>query len=164
MTGTTERVHATPSHTVRIVRTLDAPPALVFEAWSSAEHAKRWWYPRENGEDFACTSFTMDFHVGGAYRYCIRSPKGVDTWAHGVFREIVTAKRLAFTFKWEWGPHPSPDTIITVTFEDARAGKTLLTFCQEPFESQAMRDGHSVGWSEVLDRLVESIAKEDSHP
>jgi uncharacterized protein YndB with AHSA1/START domain len=159
---TVDESHPISRHTLRIVKLLDAPPELVFEAWSSAEHARHWWYPRENGEDFVCTSFRMDFRVGGAYRYCIRSPKGVDTWAHGVFREIVTAKRLAFTFKWEWSPQPSPDTIITITFDEEGASKTRLIFCQEPFDSKDMRDAHSIGWAHVLDRLAEHIAKKES--
>jgi uncharacterized protein YndB with AHSA1/START domain len=147
-----------------IVRTLDAPPDLVFEAWSSAEHAKHWWYPREKGEDFHCTSFAMDFRVGGTYRYCIRSPKGIDSWAHGVYREIVPGKRLVFTFQWEWQPHPSPDTLITVTFAADPMGKTRLTFRQEPFENEAMRDGHAAGWGEVLDRLGEDLARRGNRP
>ena len=148
----------TGTHSLQIERVLDAPPDLVFEAWTSAEHAKRWWYPRENGVDFACTSFEMDFREGGAYRYCIRSPKGVDTWAHGVFREIVEGRRLVFSFQWEWAPRPSPDTVITVTFDALGADRTRLVFRQEPFEDAAMRDGHAAGWGAVLDHLADALA------
>lgn len=159
MTSATDRSTAHAAYALEIVRTLDAPAELVFEAWSSAEHARRWWYPREGGRDFTCTSFEMDFRVGGAYRYCIRSPKGVDTWAHGVYREIVPAQRLVFTFQWEWEPEPSPDTLITVTFDDEKSGTTRLTFRQEPFTSESMRDGHELGWGSVLDRLGEDLAR-----
>jgi uncharacterized protein YndB with AHSA1/START domain len=153
------------THFVSIERTLDAPPELVFEAWSSAEHAKRWWYPREKGQDFNNIAFEMDFREGGAYRYCIRSPKGVDTWAHGVFREIARPRRLVFTFQWEWTPQASPETLITVTFDAIGGNKTKLVFRQEPFDSEAMRDGHAEGWADVLDRLGESLAKDTgAHP
>ena len=154
---TTVKPYARTEHALVIVRTLHAPPEIVFEAWSSAEHARRWWYPRENGRDYACTSFQMDFRVGGTYRYCIRSPKGVDTWAHGVYREIVPAKRLVFTFQWEWDPEPAPDTLITVTFDGEANGRTRLTFRQEPFASESMRDSHELGWDAVLDRLAQSF-------
>jgi len=157
MMSATDRPTAHAAYALEIVRTLDAPAKLVFEAWSSAEHARRWWYPRQNGRDYICMSFEMDFRVGGAYRYCIRSPKGVDTWAHGVYREIVPAKRLVFTFQWE--AEPSPETIITVTFDDEKNGKTRLTFRQEPFSSESMRDGHELGWGSVLDRLGEDLAR-----
>ena len=142
-----------------IVRTLDAPPALVYEAWTSADHARRWWYPRQGGKDFACVAFDMDFRVGGAYRYCIRSPQGQDTWAHGAFREIVAERRLVFTFQWEWAPEPSDETLVTVTFEPQGRAGTRLTFTQAPFESTEMRDGHEAGWGAVLDRLAEHVAR-----
>ncbi len=142
-----------------IVRTLDAPPELVYEAWTSAEHARRWWYPRQGGKDFACTAFTMDFRAGGAYRYCIRSPEGQETWAHGAFREIVPNRRLEFTFQWEWAPEASDETLITVTFEQQGKAGTRLTFTQSPFTSEEMRDGHTAGWGAVLDRLAEDIAR-----
>ena len=142
-----------------IVRTLDAPPELVYEAWTTAEHARRWWYPRQGGQDFACVAFAMDFRVGGDYRYCIRSPEGQDTWAHGTFREIEANRRLEFTFQWEWAPEPSDETLITVTFEQQGKAGTRLTFTQAPFHDEAMRDGHEGGWGAVLDRLAEELAR-----
>ena len=142
-----------------IVRTLDAPPELVFECWTSAEHARHWWYPRQGGRDFANVAFEMDFRVGGTYRYCIRSPEGQDTWAHGVFREIETNRRLVFTFQWEWTPEPSDETLITVTIEPHGQAGTRLSFTQSPFDSAQMRDGHEAGWGQVLDRLAEDVAR-----
>ena len=142
-----------------LVRTLDAPPELVYEAWTTAEHARRWWYPRQGGKDFACVAFAMDFRVGGTYRYCIRSPEGQETWAHGVYREIAPNRRLVFTFQWEWAPEPSDETLITVTFEPQGQAGTRLTFTQAPFASEEMRDGHEGGWGAVLDRLAEDVAR-----
>ena len=147
-----------PDLSLTLVRTLDAPPELVFEAGTSAEHARRWWYPRQGGQDFACTAFEMDFRVGGAYRYCIRSPEGQETWAHGRFREIAINRRLEFTFQWEWAPEPSDETLITVTFEPRGRAGTTLTFTQAPFPSAQMRDGHAAGWGAVLDRLAGNVA------
>ena len=149
----------TPDLSLTIVRTLDAPPELVYEAWTSAEHARRWWYPRQHGQDFACVAFEMDFRVGGDYRYCIRSPQGQDTWAHGTFRAIEPARRLEMTFQWEWAPEASDETLITVAFEPQGRAGTRLTFTQAPFTTAEMRDGHSQGWGAVLDRLAESVAR-----
>ncbi len=152
-------MNASTDLSLTIVRVLDAPPALVYEAWTRAEHARRWWYPRQGGLDFACVDFTMDFRVGGAYRYCIRSPQGQDTWAHGSYREIVANRRLVFTFQWEWTPQPSDETLIAVTFDPHGRGGTRLTFTQSPFHDAAMRDGHEAGWGAVLDRLAEDTAR-----
>ncbi len=147
-----------PDLSLTLIRSLDAPPELVFEAWTSAEHARRWWYPRQHGKDFACIAFEMDFRIGGAYRYCIRSPGGQETWANGRFREIVPNRRLEFTFQWEWTPEASDETLIAVTFEPQGRACTTLTFTQSPFNSVEMRDGHEGGWGAVLDRLAEHVA------
>jgi uncharacterized protein YndB with AHSA1/START domain len=149
---------ATDTHALEIVRVLGAPPEIVFEAWSSAKHARRWWYPRQGGRDFECAAFEMDFRTGGAYRYCIRSPEGQETWAHGVYREIVPPHRLVFTFQWEWQPRPSEETLITVSFAPAGPEATRLTFRQEPFTDRALRDGHEAGWGAVLDHLAAIVA------
>ena len=151
-----------PDLSLTIVRTLDAPPELVYEAWTSAEHARRWWYPRQGGRDFACVAFTMDFRTGGDYRYCIRSPEGQETWAHGRYREIEPCRRIVFTFQWEWGPQPSDETLVTVTFEPLGRAGTKLTFTQAPFHDAAMRDGHEGGWGAVLDRLAEDVARRNA--
>ncbi len=147
-----------PDLSLTLIRSLDAPPELVFEAWTSAEHARRWWYPRQHGKDFACIAFEMDFRIGGAYRYCIRSPGGQETWANGRFREIVPNRRLEFTFQWEWTPEASDETLIAVTFEPQGRAGTTLTFTQSPFNSVEMRAGHEGGWGAVLDRLAEHVA------
>ena len=44
-----------------ITRIFDAPPRLVFKAWSSCEHLTHWMGP----EGFRITSCEMDFRVGG---------------------------------------------------------------------------------------------------
>lgn len=142
-----------------ITRVFDAPRDTVFEAWTSAEHARRWWYPRLDGRPFACTSYEMDFRVGGRYRYCMRSPEGDDYWARGEYRTIERPKRLAFTFQWE--REGSPLTLITVTFDEAGAGKTRLTFRQQGFADTAARDGHAEGWREVLDHLADELARRE---
>jgi uncharacterized protein YndB with AHSA1/START domain len=139
-----------------ITRVVDASPATAFSLWGKAEYAKRWWQPR----GFTTPAFEMDFRVGGTYRYCIRS-RGKDSWAHGTYREIIAPERLVFTFQWESGDAAhDAETLITVTFEP-QAGKTLITFRQEPFKSLADRDSHAEGWSEVLERLGEVLA---THP
>jgi len=136
-----------------ISRVFDARRELVFSTWSDPELVKRWWHPR----DFTTPVFEMDFRVGGAYRYCIRS-QGRDGWAHGVYREIVVPERLVFTFRWDSGDaaHDTP-TLITLTFE-AQGDKTLLTFHQAPFASVKERDGHVGGWGQVFDSLAQFLA------
>jgi DNA-binding transcriptional ArsR family regulator len=51
-------------------------------------------------------------------------------------------------------------TQVTLTFEEQGADKTLLTFCQEPFDSEAERISHSQGWGQVLDAFAAKLAGE----
>ncbi|WEX07938.1 SRPBCC domain-containing protein [Chelativorans sp. AA-79] len=136
-----------------LTRIFDAPPALVFEAWTTPEHLARWWGPK----DFSVPSVEADFREGGAWRSCIRSPEGQDYWAHGIYREIVPPHHIVFNFMWE--EEDAMDTLITVTFEEAEAG-TRLTFHQSPFPTVESRDGHAEGWSECIDRLEVYIARQ----
>jgi len=132
-----------------LARVFDAPPELVFRLWSDPKLAQQWWRP----DGYTTPFFEMDFRVGGAYRYAIRKD-GQDGWAHGIYQEISAPSRLVFSFQWDSGDAAHDAlTLVTVTFQ-AQAGKTLLTFRQEPFASVERRDGHAIGWGQVLDRLA----------
>jgi uncharacterized protein YndB with AHSA1/START domain len=148
-------VEAVDDRTLVLTRRFDAPRELVFRLWSDLDLVKRWWHPR----DFTTPVFEMDFRVGGAYRYCIRS-QGQDGWAHGTYREIVAPERLVFTFQWDSGDavHDTP-TLITLDFA-AHGDKTLLTLRQAPFASVKERDGHAGGWGQVLDAFEQCLAEQ----
>ncbi|MCT7374763.1 SRPBCC family protein [Chelativorans salis] len=132
-----------------ISRLFDAPPALVFEAWTKAEHLNRWSCP---------TGFTVphsegDIRTGGWFKTCMRSPQGEDHWLSGTYREIAP-ERLVFTHAWhDENGQPGHETVVTVTLKE-EGGKTRLTLHQAFFASKASRDGHEGGWNETLDNLA----------
>lgn len=135
---------------LEISRSFDAPPALVFKAWTSKEHLLRWWGPK----DFTATSEKLEFREGGAYRHAIHGPDGKSYGMSGIYREIVEPERIVFTFAWDDGP----ETLITVTIKPQGDG-TRLTFRHEPFPDATSRDSHESGWGECLDRLVAEMAR-----
>jgi uncharacterized protein YndB with AHSA1/START domain len=138
-----------------ITRVFDAPPALVFKAWTEPERLAQWWGPK----GFQATSRTVDARPGGAWRIGMRSPEGKDHWARGVYREVVDPERLVFTFAWEEPEgRPGREMLVTLTFAEER-GRTRLTFHQAPFETVKDRDEHREGWSESLDRLAKYLTK-----
>ena len=130
-----------------IIRTFDAPAALVFRIWEDRDHMIRWFGPKE----FSCPSLEMDFRPGGAWRACIRSSAGKDSWMGGTYREIIRNKRIVYSFAWDEGSGPTQDTLITVTFEE-RDGKTTQSFHQTPFASVEARDSHIRGWTQFIDK------------
>jgi uncharacterized protein YndB with AHSA1/START domain len=98
----------TASRELTITRIFDAPRALVFEAFSKAEHLKRWFAP----DGFTVPDCEMDFRVGGTYRLCMRG-LGRDHWVHGIYREIVKPERIVSTGILE---NEGTETLTTITF------------------------------------------------
>jgi uncharacterized protein YndB with AHSA1/START domain len=138
-----------------IERVFDAPPSLVFKAWTEPQHLVRWFGPR----GFTLPSCKLDLRPGGAWRYCMLSSEGREHWVRGVFREIVEPKLLVFTWAHENEDGAlGHETVITVTFVE-QGGKTKLTLRQAVFESVKECDSHRGGWNSSLDRLMEHLAK-----
>ena len=137
-----------------ITRVFDAPRALVFKVWTEPEHLIRWWGPR----GFTSAILVNDVRPGGVYRFHMRGPEGDDHWSQGVYREIVEPEQLIMSWSWADanGKPTSPETLLTVTFEE-HAGKTKLTLHQAIFESITARDAHQGGWASSLDRLAEYL-------
>lgn len=133
-----------------IERVIDAPRELVFKVWSQPEHLVRWWGP----EGFSLPACDLEFRPGGAYRFTMRAPDGVEHVLAGRFREIVPPARLVFTWRWAGGPCESADeTLVTVGFE-AVGDRTRLTIHQALFATAELRDDHEGGWTSMLDRLA----------
>lgn len=132
-----------------ITRIFDAPRELVWKAWADPELAVQWAGPK----DHPAISVEGDFRVGGKYRTVLKSVETGELLGHGgVYRDIVEHKLLAFTFAWD-RDNGEQDMLVTLTFEDAREGKTKFTLRQERFSSVAERDGHNGGWNSAFDRL-----------
>ena len=55
-----------------VTRMFNAPPHIVFEAWSNPELFKVWWVPKSAG--MSLVSCDMDIRTGGAYRLVFRHP------------------------------------------------------------------------------------------
>ncbi len=148
---------APPADRVLVLsRTFDAPRELVFDARTRPEHLVRWFGPN----DFTLPFCESDFRVGGAYRFNMHSPEGVDYWVWGVYREIVPPERLIFTWERD-GMEGRPEirTVVTLSFEEAGA-RTLFTLHHATFGTTADRDGHRGGWTECLERLAAYLAHE----
>jgi uncharacterized protein YndB with AHSA1/START domain len=135
-------------------RVFDAPRETVFRLWSDPLRVKEWWHPK----GFTTTRFEMDFREGGTYRFSVRS-EARESSAYGVYRVIDAPRRIIMSFQWDSGDpaHVRP-TLLTLDFEAQGADKTLLTFCQEPFDSEADRISHGQGWGQVLDSFAATLA------
>jgi uncharacterized protein YndB with AHSA1/START domain len=138
-----------------ITRLFDAPRELVFKACAEPEHWVHWLGLRGiTGKVLQSAK-----RPGDAYRYYMRDAEGGDHWLQGVYREVVEPERLVFTWGWateQWHP-TSPETIVTMTFEDV-GGKTRLKLQHGLFESVSACDLHREGWTSSVERLEEYLA------
>jgi uncharacterized protein YndB with AHSA1/START domain len=134
---------------LRITGTFNAPRALVFEAWSKAEHLKRWFAP--NG--FTVPACELDFRVGGAYRLYMRG-FGNEHWVHGVYREIVVPERIVWTGIMEGDAN---ELLTTITFIE-HEGQTTLSVHQTFTKETDSTRGARAGWTQTLEHLAEYVA------
>jgi uncharacterized protein YndB with AHSA1/START domain len=124
----------------------ESPPETVFEAWSNPEEIEQWFGP----EGLRTSVITMDFKVGGAYRFVMKGDPGGDHTVHGVYKEIIPGKKLVFT--WDWEDAPMGETVVTVIFEPEGAG-TRMTFTHSAFPDQKQREMHALGWGTTWPKL-----------
>jgi uncharacterized protein YndB with AHSA1/START domain len=147
-----------PSDTqILITREFDAPRHLVWTAWTSAEHIRRWWAGRR-GE---MTVVEIDLRVGGTWRYAMAvADAGFEIAFHGEFREIVPEERIVTTEVFEGMPDGSHagEALNTLTFTE-RDGRTTLELLSD-YDSREVRDtvlqtGMETGMQEQMDALEE---------
>jgi uncharacterized protein YndB with AHSA1/START domain len=136
-----------------VTRTFDAPPRLVFKAWSQADLFRRWWVPQ--GAGMSLVSCDLDVRTGGKYR--LEFAMGDQTMAFfGKYLDVVPDERIVWTNDEE----DEEGAVTTVTFED-RGGKTLLTF-HEIYPSKEALDeamtGSAAGLPIQLEQLDELLA------
>ena len=137
-----------------VTRTFDAPPRIVFEAWTKAELFQRWWVPKSFG--LTLLSCELDVRVGGVYRLVFRHPDAPEPMAfHGRYLEVVPPSRLVWTNE-EAGDNGQ---VTTVTFEE-RGDRTLLVM-HDLYPSKEALDagsGSTDGMDETFNQLDELLA------
>jgi uncharacterized protein YndB with AHSA1/START domain len=149
---------------LQLTRTFDAPPELVFKAWTDENQFKQWFGAAAcNGASLQSTK--VDARVGGRYRLQVRAADGEYFTSTGVYREVRPPERLVFTWQFEkdgsgneFGEVEPPEMLVTVDFK-ARGKQTELTLTHEKFASVESRDRHNEGWTRCLNALGEFVAK-----
>lgn len=135
-----------------VKRTFNAPPRIVFEAWTKAELFKRWWVPKSVGITLA--SCELDVRVGGKYRLVFGSDPSQQMEFFGRYLEVTPPSRLVWTNE-EGGEDGS---VTTVTFE-GKGDQTLLTIHDlYPSKEALDESGSTDAMPETLDQLDELLS------
>jgi uncharacterized protein YndB with AHSA1/START domain len=165
---------ATPDTEFRMVRTVHAPRALVWRAWTEPAMLTQWWGPRA----LSNCECALDVRPGGRHSVTMQMPDGIRYPIHGEYLEVEPLQRLVMTM--DCTDHPAawhdlirpgraPDDrnapgimVQTVLFEDDGEGRTRLTICTR-FDSAAIRNamvhlGMNEGWSQSIEKLNERLA------
>jgi uncharacterized protein YndB with AHSA1/START domain len=159
MAKTVERILPLEPAPVRLSRTLDAPRELVFKAWSSADHVKRWFAP----SGFSVPTARVQMHAGGPFELCMRAPDGVVHWARGKFVEVSEFDRLALDLTVEDAKgHALFRAYTEASFVEALGGTRLdvtQTYAVLDPDAAWMTTGAPEGWAQTLDKLAAEVAR-----
>ena len=138
-----------PSLTLK--RRYNAPPAKVYGAWTEPDKLTKWFGPA-GAETLEAET---DARVGGRFHVLMRTADGELHGVSGIYREVVPAERLVFT--WAWHSTPERESLVTITLKPDSAG-TLMIFHHAQFFDETARDNHQRGWSSFLDKLDAFVA------
>ncbi|MEN7530135.1 SRPBCC domain-containing protein [Cupriavidus sp. DL-D2] len=151
---------STPRQSLDVSRTFNAPPELVFKAWSAAEHLSRWFSPH----GFTIPECEVEFRPGGKFELRMKSDDGTyDQWLRGHYVEIVPHSRLVLdvaVITLEGKPLFSALTTVGI---QPVAGGTEMTVNQrytalDPSMGDFTR-GAEEGWAQTLDRLGKELER-----
>ncbi|MDE1146912.1 MAG: SRPBCC family protein [Azospirillaceae bacterium] len=136
-------------------RTFNAPPRIVFEAWSKPELFRRWWVPKSLG--LSLLSCEMDVRTGGGYRLEFDLGDSKTMAFFGKYLEVTPPARIVWTNEEsDGGP------VTTVTFEE-KDGKTLLVLhelypSKEALDTAEGMEGALPESFDQLDALLVALA------
>jgi len=129
---------------------VDASPEAIFPFLIDPSQHGRW----------MGTDIELDPRPGGKYRVlCMGIHPGV-----GEFVEVVTNKKVVFTFGWDEPNHPIPAGSTEIEISLIPEGeKTRVRLAHRGLPDDAIAD-HTEGWDFYLDRLATVAAGGDAGP
>ncbi len=152
MAGSAEPIWSLDREIV-LCRVFDAPRALVYEAWTSAEHLTAWFCPK----GFTKTTHEIDVRVGGRWRFDMFAPDGKLYPNRIVFLEMHAPDRLVFDHGRDQDDDPTRFR-VTVTFDEQSNGKTVVTMRQLHPTKEQRDAGVGFGAVEIGYGTIDNLA------
>lgn len=132
---------------------VDAPRALVFEAWADPKQITEWFGP----EGFAIKTKVIDIRRGGQWRFDMIAPDGTVFDNRMTFLRVEAPSLIEVYHGQDRDEDPSA-FFMRVTFDEQSNGKTIVTLRQMHL-TKALRD-EKIGFGAVeyglqtLDKLA----------
>ena len=141
-----------------LTRTLRAPRALVWRAWTDPALTARWWHPAE--VEVEPDSVAIDLREGGQYAYTMTAD-GQRWPTAGTYLEVREPELLRFTWR---GPEDADEIapLVTVTLAEAGTDRTRMEFTLERRDDAPSREQDEVreGWTSALDEVLAPLLDE----
>jgi uncharacterized protein YndB with AHSA1/START domain len=154
--NTTFQPPAEDATTLVIVRTLNAPRALVWKMFSDPYHLAQWWGP----EGYSNRVEQLDFRTGGRWVHVMIGPDGRELPTDNHILEVTPPERLVFRNAPAdpriFGDNPPPGFTKTLTFTEADGRTTLTLVCsfdQSAHKDAVARRGFAIGTNQSFDKL-----------
>jgi uncharacterized protein YndB with AHSA1/START domain len=151
----TTSVSKAGDRTIEIAREFDAPPSLVFRAFTDAALITRWWGPRSR----TTLVDSIEPRAGGVWRFRTHDADGNEYGFHGVFHAVHNERQIVRTFEFEGEPdHVSLDTTTFAPADGNRTRVTAVSVFQSPEDCDAMlASGVEAGIVEFYEQMDELL-------
>ncbi|WP_327287556.1 SRPBCC family protein [Streptomyces sp. NBC_01198] len=139
----TDQTTAADGFPYTLTRTLDAPAAAVWRAWTTPEQYTQWAYA-------AAGSVEMDVRPGGAWKATMVTPDGDRFPLTGSYLEVTENRHLVVGMDVPGKPDPS---VMTVEL-DEHDGHSMQIVLRQTCDSAEERDMAEQGSTMLLDSLT----------
>jgi uncharacterized protein YndB with AHSA1/START domain len=156
-------------YNVEVTRTVPAPVATAYAAWTDSDLVRRWWGPT----GFTCPVARMDVREGGVSLVAMRAPAefgGGDLYNTWTYTRVVPPARLEYTLRFctsdgttispaEAGvPGDVPDAVPhVVTFEALDDTSCRISVTEYGYPDPPARDMSRAGLEQCLDKLAKAL-------
>jgi uncharacterized protein YndB with AHSA1/START domain len=155
-------IQPNPQLDLSLERIVDVPRELVWAAWTTPEHLKKWFTPAP----WTTVECEIDLRPGGIFRTVMRSPEGQTFPNVGCYLEVVPNELLVFTNALGPCYRPAGSTstpadpllftaVISLDAEGKQTKYTALVIHGNEMSRKKHEDmGFNQGWGAALDQLV----------
>jgi uncharacterized protein YndB with AHSA1/START domain len=137
---------AVKTEVVEMKRIFNAPLETVYRAFTEVEAVNRWGC----GHTYDNVNLDMDVRPGGVIHHRVKAKSDGSRWTFfGVYQEVETNKKLAYTFDWktDWRESPTPSLVEVEFFDRGDTTEILLFHSGVPGPGISSTESH---WTEFL--------------
>lgn len=141
-------------HPLSLEVTLAAPVERVWDAWTTVEGLRRWWW--SHWDD---VTIETDARVGGVFRFAAPS---ADIVVEGTYLRVDAPNRLAFSWAWTDAEGTSTDESVDVLLAQGSEPDTTELKLRHtgPWADDTPAESYRQGWDFTLGQLATTLAAE----